>query len=294
MDYLLVVALPNDPELAAWLGKKNGENGITFYNRREGESVLTILAPSDLEGKFYAIGEVLTLAEAVIISTKNVDATFGEAVIAASLLKKKVLLTKDNDVSGIIGKLGLEHELVEKEEILPKLSGMASGKKTDGNSIIDIDKSFPVKGVGTVLLGISMSGTVRKHDELVTSQGKKLQVRSIQVQDEDRDSATPGARVGLAVKGVDDTDIERGEVLAKERIGMVEELTAKLSFNPLGSDFSEDTQYTMVSGFGVAPCKISKNGSDYKIRLGKPMQVRSSFIILRDKKPRVLCAGTAP
>ncbi|MCL5428056.1 MAG: hypothetical protein M1321_02640 [Candidatus Marsarchaeota archaeon] len=293
MGYL-VVALPNDPELAAWLGKKNGENGIVFYNRREGGSVLTILAPADLNGKFYALGEVLTIADVAVISTKSVNADFGEAVIAASLLKKKVLFTKDNDVSGIVGRLGLDYELVEKEEILPKLSEIASGKKVDGNPIIDIDKAFPVKGVGTVLLGVVAGGTVNKHDELVTSQGKKLQVRSIQVQDEDRGSATAGARVGLAVKGVDDTDVGKGEALAKERIGMVEELTAKLSFNPLGSDFSEDTQYTMVSGFGVAPCKISKDGSDYKIRLGKPMQVRSSFIILRDKKPRVLCAGTAP
>ncbi len=292
MNYL-VAALPNDPELAGWLGKKNGENGITFYNRRDGDNVYTILAPSDLEGKFYAMGEVLTLADVVIISTKSIDATFGEAVIAASLLKKRVFLTKDNDVSGVIGKLGLEHELVDKEEILARLSAIASSKNSEGAPIIDIDKSFPVKGVGTVLLGIAASGTIKKHDELVTSHGKKLQVRSIQVQDEDRDSATPGARVGLAVKGVDDSDVEKGEIIAKERVGAVDEITAQLSFNPLDSSFSEDTQYTMVSGFGVVPCKISKDGSSYRIKFGKPMQMRNSFIILRDKKPKVLCAGRA-
>jgi selenocysteine-specific translation elongation factor len=288
----LVAAVPNDPELASWLGKKGSVNGITFYNRREGETVLTILAPSNLEEKFYAIGEILTVCDVAVISTKNLDSTFGEAVIAASLLKKRVLITKENDVSGIVGKLGLDYELVEKEDILQKLDTIAQSKSASGDPVIDVDKSFPVKGVGTVLLGIALSGVIKKHDELVTQHGKRLQVRSIQVQDEDCDSATAGARVGLAVKGIDEKEVEKGEVLAKERIMAIEEVSARLSFNPLGGDFSEETQYTLVSGFGIAPCKILKDGDSYRIKLGKPTQIRSSgFVILRDKKPKVLCAG---
>jgi len=293
MNYL-VVALPNDSNLAEWLGKKGGSNGVTFYNRREGECVLTILAPSDLEGKFYALGETLTIADVAVISTREVNSDFGEAAIAAALLKKKVLLTKDNDVSAIIGKLGMDYELVDKEDILGKLSDMAAKKEHKAELSVTIDKAFPVKGVGVVLLGIVTAGEVKAHDKLKLSSGKELQVRSIQVQDEDRDSAGEGARVGLAVKDADERDVEKGELLAREQVKSVTEISAQLSFSPMGSEFSEETQYTLVNRFSVAPCKISRDGSSYKIRLGKPAQMRKgdAFIVLRDKKPRVLCAGT--
>ncbi len=292
MNYL-VVAIPNDILLAEWLGKKGSVNGITFYNRRNGDNIFTIITPSCLEEKFYGLGEILTLSEAIVISTKTVDADFGEAVISALLLKKKVFLTKDNDVSGIIGNLGLDYELVEREELLGRLSDLAV-LENSGEPSIPIDKMFPVKGVGIVLLGIVTRGTVNVHDKLRLSSGKELQVRSIQVQDEDAEYAGKGARVGLAVKGIDEKDLEKGEILAKEQIRALSEIEAELAFNPMNNEMSEETQYTFVSGFAVVPCKIAKKaGTTYTIKFGKAVQALkgSSFLIFRDKKPRVLCAG---
>ncbi len=294
MKYL-VVALPNDSELAGWLGKKGGENGITFYNRRQEDTVMTILTPSNLNEKFYALGEILTLADVAVISTKSIDADFGESVIASSLLNKKVLFTNDNDVSSIINKIALNHKVIEKERILDEIISYSKEKKNGEELLIDIDKVFPVKGVGLVLLGIVRSGTVKVHDKLYTRFGKEVQVRSIQVQDEDRELAEQGARVGLAVKGIEEKDIEKGELLAKKQIKEVSEFEAELSISPLQKEISEEMQYTLAHNFDVVPCKIQKiDAKKYRIKLGKNTQMISSdkFILLKEKAPRIIGSGT--
>lgn len=287
----LVMAVPNDPELAAWIGKKGSVNGITFYNRRLEETILTVLTPTSLEDKFYALPEVISLGGVVVISTREVNANFGEAVIAVALMKKRVILTDDNDVSGIIGKLGLKYEVMNRSGMLEALLKAAGEGK--GELRIAIDKAFPVKGVGTVLLGIVQSGTVGAHDKLFLGSGKELQVRSIQVQDEDCQSAAEGARVGLSVKGVDDKDLEKGEVLAKHPIKPVGEFHASLALSPMQKEISAETQYTLVTGFADAPCKLLKEGDRYVVKLGKPIQMEKGqrFIIIREKSPRVLCGG---
>ena len=294
MKYL-VVAIPNDQELASWLGKKGGENGITFYNRRVEDTVITILTPSNLNEKFYALGEILTLSDIVIISTKNIDADFGESVISASLLSKKVLFTNDNDISSIIGKISLNNKIIEKEHVLDELIAISNEKKSGDELLIDIDKVFPVKGVGLVLLGIVRSGTVKVHDKLYTRAGKEVQVRSIQVQDEDRELAEKGARVGLAVKGIEEKDIEKGELLSKKQIKEISEFDATLSISPLQKEISEEMQYTLIRGFDTVPCKIiaiEKQKSLYKIKLGKAIQINKNdpAVIIKERSPKTFGA----
>jgi selenocysteine-specific translation elongation factor len=74
-----------------------------------------------------------------------------------------------------------------------------------------------VKGVGTVVLGVVVSGSIAKHNTMrALPSSKTAQVRSIQKHDEDFDTATEGDRVGLALKNVDVTDVERGVILTTD------------------------------------------------------------------------------
>ncbi len=288
----LVMAVPNDPELAAWIGKKGSVNGITFYNRRLEETILTVLTPTSLEDKFYALPEVISLGGVVVISTREINANFGEAVIAVDADEE----ARHPD--------GRQRRQRHHREAGPKVrgneserdaGGAAQGSREEGKGElrIAIDKAFPVKGVGTVLLGVVQSGIVGAHDKLFLGSGKELQVRSIQVQDEDCQSAAEGARVGLSVKGVDDKDLEKGEVLAKHPIKPVGEFNASLALSPMQKEISAETQYTLVTGFADAPCKLLKEGDRYVVKLGKPIQMEKGqrFIIIREKSPRVLCGG---
>ena len=79
---------------------------------------------------------------------------------------------------------------------------------------VDVDHSFEVKGVGTVALGIVRRGTVRVHDKIFGQPGAvEGAVRSIQIFDVDHQEAEAGSRVGLALKGINSSQVPRGTVL---------------------------------------------------------------------------------
>ncbi len=290
----VIVALPNDSRLAAELGKKGSENGITFYNRKVEGSSVVVLTPTDLESKFYALGEIISISELVVTSTAKVDSLLGESVIASALLGKKVIFTDDNDVSKITSSVGrLDFSTSPRNMLLQRIlevPGTASG----GDLRIDVDKSFPVKGVGTVLLGIVRSGKVRVHDTLKSSSGKDVIVRSIQVHDDDMQEAVAGERVGLAVKGIEDKEIEKGDALSKTQIPLLSSFRAEIRYSPLykgGAD--ESINCTVVSGFSVSNCKVSKSPQGFDIKLDKPAALMKgdSFLLIREKAPRVFASG---
>ncbi len=80
-----------------------------------------------------------------------------------------------------------------------------------------IDHAFPVKGVGAVALGVVRRGTLHAHEKLrLWPTPKSVEVRSVQVHDIDRKDADCGERVGVALRGVEADELERGQVLAPD------------------------------------------------------------------------------
>lgn len=293
----LIVALPNDSALASEIGKKGSQNGITFYDRKMGDEAIVVLTPSDVNSKFYAIGEIMSMADLVLISTSSVDSLLGESIITASMLGKRTIFTSDSDISNILrGIAPKDYQIVGRKEVLSKLMEFKRNpSESQGELRIDVDKSFPVKGVGTVLLGIVRSGKVRVHDTLHSSGGKEILVRSIQVHDDDSPEAEAGERVGLAVKGVDDTEIEKGEVLSRDKRSYISSFSADLRKSPLAKDVEMDNMNcTLITGFSVVACKISKGEGLFSIKLEKPAALwkNDSFILIREKAPRVFASGT--
>jgi selenocysteine-specific translation elongation factor len=66
-----------------------------------------------------------------------------------------------------------------------------------------VDQSFNVTGIGCVVLGVVMQGTINAKDKMTAYPTKKpLEIRSIQMHDVDVKTAPMGARVGLALKGI--------------------------------------------------------------------------------------------
>lgn len=78
--------------------------------------------------------------------------------------------------------------------------------------LVYVDRVFTVKGVGTVALGFVLSGTVSIHDKLRPIPGPsevRADVKGIQINDVDCESAGRGIRVGLSLRGVEPRDIEK-------------------------------------------------------------------------------------
>ncbi|MGI0100434.1 MAG: EF-Tu/IF-2/RF-3 family GTPase [Candidatus Micrarchaeaceae archaeon] len=291
-----IVAIPLDDGIADYIGKKGSENSITFYNRKLNDSVIVALMPSSIEEKFYALPQSLLMADQIVVSTRDVDRLFGEVLVACALLDKKVIFTKDSDISKMLSGTAIgDISFADRENILDMIVSLKKDANEGENARIDIDKAFNVKGVGTVVLGIVTKGTVRVHDVLYHSSGKPITVRSIQSQDEDIKEAGPGTRVGIAVKGMDESEIEKGDTLSSSAI----KPSKTLEISIRGSSFANETiengkMYSIAIGFSYAIATIEKvEGANATVKLEKaiPAEIGDTLMMARAAAPRIFASG---
>ena len=150
------------------------------------------------------------------------------------------------------------------------LDAVVSYKSTilpSGDKRIDIDKSFNVKGIGTVVLGVVTKGTVKVHDNLFHNSGKTVGIRSIQSQDADIKEASVGTS-GLALKGMDEGEIQKGDILAStqarsgKRIGLELKKSAFVK-----EDIEVGKSYSFAAGFSYSSAAI-ENIEGSRITLG--------------------------
>ncbi len=131
-----------------------------------------------------------------------------------------------------------------------------------------IDHAFPVKGVGTVVLGVVVEGQIRAGDmyDLVPVQNKVI-LRSIQKFDRDFKTATKGDRVGLALKGVRAEDVDRNAIFGTMgEFSTSSSLEGTLRVSPYYKPQNDtgklnpiDTiQYYLIVDLGVSPVKLTR------------------------------------
>lgn len=79
---------------------------------------------------------------------------------------------------------------------------------------IPIQKSIDVAGVGTVVLGKIETGVLRCGDRVrIFPYGKESSVKSIQMWHKEMEVAKPGDGVGIKLRGVEKSDVDRGFVI---------------------------------------------------------------------------------
>ena len=79
-----------------------------------------------------------------------------------------------------------------------------------------VDRSFSLRGIGTVVTGTLWSGAVGEGDELLAEPTRtRVRVRSVQVHDRPVERAEAGQRVALALPGLDRTKLRRGDALVE-------------------------------------------------------------------------------
>ncbi len=291
-----IIGVPNSTDLANFIGKKGSENSITFYNRTYNGNVMTALEPSSVEEKFYAVLEILTLSDLVILSTDYMDRYFGELAIACGLLGKKVFVPEGNDPSQIFEGAGLKgYEICEKEKLLDKIVNFSKEVNKDSGCRIDIDKSFNVKGIGAVALGLVRSGTVNVHDELYHTSGQLVQVRSLQSQDIDIKSAGPGTRIGIGMKGIEPEQVDKGTILSKDKNTFCKKLKVSFIKSKINEEQLETGKfYGFGSGFSFSSAKVDEiKGNEMTLTLEKRLAIfkGDDFLLLREKSPRMFASG---
>ena len=126
--------------------------------------------------------------------------------IAGTVLENSPIIEVDS-----ISKKGLDNLL----ETIDKKTEDIEAKNIEKNARLNIDRSFQVKGFGTVITGTLTEGVVNVGDELVIyPKGIKTKVRNIQVHAKDVEKAYAGQRTAINLANIKFDDVKRGDTLA--------------------------------------------------------------------------------
>src|SRR5947209_4874832 len=102
-------------------------------------------------------------------------------------------------------------------ELKDRLSSLARARtaiRSNGVARLPIDRSFALKGFGTVVTGTLWGGTLRTGETVeIQPLGREVRIRGLQVHGEPVDTAGAGQRTAVNVTGIDHSEVRRGFVL---------------------------------------------------------------------------------
>lgn len=177
--------------------------------------------------------------------------------------------------------------------------------KFNGVPRINVDRSFSIKGFGTIITGTLLEGSVENGMTLeVFPSGKQAKIRNIQVHDEDVDKAMPGTRTAINLANLKTEEVRRGDVLTLP--GNVKPTSMlDISFKLLPDKSAHlvnlwsrvrvylGAQEVIARVVPLGEEHVSANGDNYlQLRLEEPVAVKKGdHYILRSYSPMTLIGG---
>ncbi|GFG52393.1 selenocysteine-specific translation elongation factor [Mycolicibacterium agri] len=173
-------------------------------------------------------------------------------------------------------------ELVALVDRLPAPDG-------DADVRLWVDRSFTVRGAGTVVTGTLAAGTIRVGDEL-EHDGRRVTVRGLQSLERDRDSVAAVARVAVNLRGIDRQHIGRGDTVRTPGAWLD---TAEIDV-ALRNPGELHRQLVLHIGSAAVPVHVRPLGpAAARLRLTRPLPLRVGDIgLLRDPGEHRIAAGT--
>ena len=157
-----------------------------------------------------------------------------------------------------------------------------------------VDRSFTIRGAGTVVTGTLPAGTVRAGDELdLAPSGRRVRVRGLQSLGRAADSVSAVARVAVNLRGVAADEVARGEALVAPGTWLATSTAdARLGFEPPARAGA------LVAHVGSAAVgvRIRPLGGDRLARLGfdaaLPLRVGDRLLVREPSAHRILGGAT--
>jgi selenocysteine-specific elongation factor len=162
-----------------------------------------------------------------------------------------------------------------------------------------IDRSFTIRGAGTVVTGTLPAGTLRTGDELdlLGADGtRRVTVRAVQALGEPRDAVSGVARVAVNLRGVAREAVGRGDLLLTPGAFLVGDLVDVRLRDPHGGAPAElPAELSLHAGSAAVPVRVRPLGADTaRLRLARPLPLRiGDVVVLRDPGRRRIAAGAA-
>ncbi len=221
MKNITICVLDKTHTLAEELGKKGTKTDLLMTHRKVEDVWYTFIDPVQYPDKIKGIYKALNISDLIILNISELDKHLGELILAAHSSNKKGILFSNifskEDIYPLIEKTNLKTWEFVNELDIAKIEELA--KETITNEKIEkteisIDQAFPVKGIGTVILGNVLEGEIKIHDTIKLFPSNTIaEVKSIQVHDVDVKNAIKGDRVGLALKNIDVNKIKGDELI---------------------------------------------------------------------------------
>ena len=150
-----------------------------------------------------------------------------------------------------------------------------------------VDRSFTVRGAGTVVTGTLAAGTIRVGDELEHA-GRRVTVRGLQSLGQDEGEVDAVARVALNLRGVDRQHIGRGDAIRTPGAWLD---TAEVDV-ALRAAGQLHRQLVLHIGSAAVPVHVRPLGAAARLRLARPLPLRVGDIgLLRDPGEHRIAAG---
>ncbi|GAY08640.1 selenocysteine-specific translation elongation factor [Pseudonocardia sp. N23] len=162
-----------------------------------------------------------------------------------------------------------------------------------------IDRSFTVRGAGTVVTGTLPAGTVRTGDELdlLGADGpRRVTVRGLQALGEPHDRVSGVARVAVNLRGVAREAGGRGDLLVTPGaflVGDVVDVRLRAPHGTAADAGGLPAGLSLHAGSAAVPVRVRPLGADTaRLRLARPLPLRiGDVVVLRDPGRRRIAAG---
>lgn len=224
------VVVAGSKDFAGSVGKKGTVTDMTFYELKKDKDSVTLIEPSKYPEKLSSLFYSAAMSEYAILVVEKIDSFLGETIVMIDSLnidKGWIVLRnyiQEEQLRPLLTGTSLEkYSFIEDDAIKTRglLLDLACNTKKEAGSgtcgSCPVDSHFNVKGVGTVVLGSVIDGYFRKHDKMTVHPiNKEVVLKSIQKHDLDADDGIRGDHVGLALRGIESDDLDRGYVISTD------------------------------------------------------------------------------
>jgi selenocysteine-specific elongation factor len=144
---------------------------------------------------------------------------------------------------------------------LDREAGAIPGRsESDGPVRLHVDRSFTLKGIGTIVTGTLWSGRLATRERVrVLPQGRGARIRSIQVHGTQVDQALAGQRVALALVGIGHREVRRGDVICgrDSELRPTYAMTASITLDPGSTVLGRGARVQVHHGTRETAARIS-------------------------------------
>lgn len=278
----LNIAVLGAKDYAGKIGKKGTVTDMTFFDHKAGTDSFTLIEPSKYPDKLSSLFYSVAMSEFVILVVDKIDSFLGETIVMVDSLgidKGFIILQnyiQPEQLKPLLAGTCMEGyeyrdddpiKLREELIAMAKAEGRKAGEGTCGSC--PVDSHFNVKGVGTVVLGSVIDGYFRKHDKMTVFPIKReVILKSIQKHDLDADDGVKGDHVGLALRGIESDELDRGYVVTTDpSVKMSRSVSGKVSLVKYwGSPLKEGMVLHIGHWMQMVPCRVTAvdNGGDFR------------------------------